>query len=94
MKIEVDNRFIAAGDRGHYLFCGDSASKLMSFIFFYLRLSSSNELIQLVGCSSVREDYVGCIVLKFKAIVREDGCFFRWSASVQTTHMPPARLSS
>ena len=40
-KIKEDNRFIAAGDRGRYLVCGDSAAKLMSSISLYLLLSPS-----------------------------------------------------
>ena len=38
-KIDVDSRFPAAEDRGHYSVCGDSAEKLLSFISFYLHLS-------------------------------------------------------
>lgn len=40
-KIEVDNRLSAAEDRGHYSGGSDSATKLLSFIFFYLLLTSS-----------------------------------------------------
>ena len=40
-KIEVDSRFSAAEDRGHYSICGDSAAKLSSFIFLYLLLTPS-----------------------------------------------------
>jgi hypothetical protein len=40
-KIEVDSRFSAAEDRGHYSICGDSAEKQLSFISFYLLLSPS-----------------------------------------------------
>ena len=36
-KIEVDSRFSAAEDRGHYSICGDSAEKQLSFISFYLQ---------------------------------------------------------
>ena len=63
-KIKEDSRFIAAGDRGRYLVCGDSAAKLMSFIslylllspsiFFYLPLSSSISLY-LQGKRSLRK---------------------------------------
>ena len=38
-KIEVDSRFSAAEDRGHYSICGDSAEKQLSFIFFYILLT-------------------------------------------------------
>ena len=38
-EIEVDSRFSAAEDRGHYSICGDSAEKQLSFISFYLLLS-------------------------------------------------------
>ena len=40
-KIEVDSRFSAAEDRGHYSVCNHSAAKLLSFISFYLHLSPS-----------------------------------------------------
>ena len=40
-KIKEDSRFSAAEDRGQYSVCGDSAVKLMSFIFLYLLLSPS-----------------------------------------------------
>ena len=33
-KIEVDSRFSAAEDRGHYSVCGNSAAKQTSFISF------------------------------------------------------------
>jgi hypothetical protein len=42
-KIEVDSRFSAAEDRGHYSICGDSAEKQLSFISFYLLLSPKQE---------------------------------------------------
>ena len=38
-KIKGDSRFSAAGDKGRYSVCGDSAVKRMSFIFFYLLLT-------------------------------------------------------
>ena len=38
-KIEVDSRFSAAEDRGHYSVCGNSAAKQTSFISFYLLLT-------------------------------------------------------
>ena len=38
-KIEVDSRFSAAEDRGHYSVSGDASVKLMSSVFFYLLLT-------------------------------------------------------
>ena len=40
-KITEDSRFSAAEDRGHYSDIDDSVVKLLSFISFYLLLSSS-----------------------------------------------------
>jgi hypothetical protein len=39
-KIKEDSRLSAAEDRRRYSVCGDPAAKLMSFIFFYLLLST------------------------------------------------------
>ena len=39
-KIEVDSRFSAAEDRGQHFVCGTAAAKVMSFISFYLPLST------------------------------------------------------